>query len=237
MSKIFISHSSEDEDAACEIVALLTSAGLEPWLDLQEITPGDSFLERMNEGLRDASYVLVLLSSASISSRWVNKEWMAALASGSSILIPLLLETVEVPPLLRDVVYIDFRDRSSGAEQLLSFFRRELSPVGTLEAERPEIRGMAPDILGTLSPRELRLIASACLTNTALDAFLIDAELNPGDIGGSSLNDRINSLLHKVNREGIAVSFAEWLSLEQPNCFERNLVKVRTQRRWTLATN
>jgi TIR domain len=232
LSRIFISHSSADEDIAREVGSALAGAGLGTWLDVEQIAPGDSFLEMMNEGLADASYVLVLISAASLTSKWVSKEWMAAMASHGTVLIPLLLESVELPPLLRDIVHIDFRDRARGVERLLGFFRRELGPVGDSPRTRP--RRMAEPELETLAPRELRLVAVACLTTATLDAFLIDAEIGPGEVGGASLNERINSLLHKVNRDGLALTFAEWLRLEEPRCFERNLLKVRTQQRWKL---
>ena len=79
--RIFISHASKDQEVARQIAAALDSAGQAPWLGLREIRPGDSFVERMNEGLAKASYVLVLLSEAANASRWVTREWMAALAA------------------------------------------------------------------------------------------------------------------------------------------------------------
>jgi hypothetical protein len=234
LSKIFISHAHGDRSVADDVEAALRAAGLQTWLDVREIAPGDSFLKLMNEGLADSSYVLVLLSSASLRSDWVTKEWMAAMAGRSTVVVPLLLEPVEFPPLLRDIVWIDFRDRQRGLEELLRFFRRELGAIAGGPATREQTRSLQPGA-ETLTPRELRLIAVACLTAARLDAFLIDAELDPGDIGGFSLNERINSLLHKVRRDGLALSFAEWLALEEPRCFERSLVKVRREQRWPLA--
>ena len=171
MARIFISYSRTDADAARDISRTLSQAGLEPWLDTVEIGPGDSFLERMNEGLREASYVLLLLSNASLTSRWVTREWMSAMASGRTVIVPILLENVEPPPLLRDILYIDFRDRSRGGEQLLSFFRKELRPLITTEPVRRPRGGVSPDIIRTLTLREIRMIAVACLTDEALSAF------------------------------------------------------------------
>jgi hypothetical protein len=231
MSKIFISHVYQDKQQAAEIAKLLAAEGLEPWIDVHEITPGVSFLERMNEGLKNASYLLLMLSSASVSSRWVTKEWMAALASRDTVVVPVLLESIELPPLLRDVVFIDFRDRARGLEQLRRYFTIELRP---LQSSAPSEGTTRSGIWQTLTPREIRLIAIACVTPAALDAFLIDAEISPGEIGGASLNERIHSLLHKLQRDNVATNFAEWLSLEEPRCFDRGLTRIRSGPRWTM---
>jgi hypothetical protein len=191
----------------------------------------------MNDGLSDASYLLLLLSESSLASRWVTREWLSALASDKTVVIPILLEDVEVPPLLRDIAYIDFRERPAGMTNLLSFFQRELKPVDTAESVRDVRADASQDVLRTLTAREIRLIAVACMTDNALNAFLIDAELDPGEIEGTSLNNRVLSLLHHVRRDGVISSFIEWLFLERARCFAQNLMKVRSQPQWALRSD
>jgi hypothetical protein len=238
MSKIFISYAHEDAEIAREVSIVLEDLNLTPWLDRREIVPGDSFLGRMNEGLEDASYLLFLVSSASLRSHWATREWMAALAIHSTIVVPLLLENVQLPALIRDIVYIDLRNRRDGLEALRSFFRRELQPPAKAPTDTDwRFRAQANFDFGALTLREIRLVANACLSDALLNSFLIDAEINPHEILGGCLNDRIASFLHKVNRDGIAISFAEWLALEQRRCFEHQLARIRSGPRWTLKTN
>ncbi len=52
--QVFISHASSDKDFASKIADSLQRIGLKPWLDMREISPGDSFLEQMNAGLGTA---------------------------------------------------------------------------------------------------------------------------------------------------------------------------------------
>src|ERR1700734_1225929 len=106
MSKIFISYSRVNAADAEEVYDALSEVGLSPWLDRVEIKPGDSFLDRLNDGLSDASYLLLLLSESSLGSRWVTREWLSALASDKTVVMPILLEDVELPPLLRDITYV-----------------------------------------------------------------------------------------------------------------------------------
>lgn len=44
MAKIFVSHAHEDKDLVYQITAALSEAGLEPWLDVQELRPGEELL-------------------------------------------------------------------------------------------------------------------------------------------------------------------------------------------------
>jgi TIR domain-containing protein len=67
---------------------------------------------KISEGLKDADYLVVVLSQASVSSRWVEQELNAALTNqiaGKGIVLPVLLEDCELPMLLRKRLYADFR--------------------------------------------------------------------------------------------------------------------------------
>src|SRR5438105_4129982 len=86
--RVFISHASRDRDFASRIAEALQRDGLRPWLDTQEISPGDSFLAQMNAGLGAAGYVLLLVSAAAHVSQWVTREWLAALANEATVLVP-----------------------------------------------------------------------------------------------------------------------------------------------------
>jgi hypothetical protein len=203
---------------------------LQPWIDQQEIVPGDSFLAKMEEGLETASYFVLLVSRTSLKSHWVTREWMASLARKSTIIIPLLLEQCELPALLRDIVYIDATNRQQGLSRLLEFFRREMSTIETTNHDPSHLR----IVKSVLTLREIRLVANKCLNDGAFAGFLIDAGINLGKIGGQSLNERVNNLIHHVKNEGIVQSFADWLALEEPRCFDYQLKKVRAEKSWII---
>lgn len=222
--KIFISYSRQDEQVADKIVANLDSLGIPVWLDRREIQPGDSFLEKMNQGIGQASYVLVLFSNSSLQSKWVTREWASALANQSTTLIPILLEDGAIPPLLQDIVYIDFvSDHEKGLVNLANFFDQELSVITLVKGRR----GSASIPLHKASRRELRVVAQKCMNETKIMDFLFDMEIDPGEIGGSSLNNRLTNLLHYVNRDGMLKDFAIWLSNERKKCVEYQLEQVR----------
>lgn len=60
---VFISHASEDKVSFVDkLVICLTDLGIKVWYDKTNITWGDSFREKMDEGLRKARYGIVILS-------------------------------------------------------------------------------------------------------------------------------------------------------------------------------
>ncbi|MEV4517346.1 toll/interleukin-1 receptor domain-containing protein [Dactylosporangium sp. NPDC049525] len=72
---VFISHASEDKDeVATPLAAALTRAGLRVWLDRQELRLGDSLHEKIDEGLADSRFGIVVLSPSFLAKRFPRKE-------------------------------------------------------------------------------------------------------------------------------------------------------------------
>lgn len=125
MANIFISHRKNDDVEAERLATELRNAGHDVWLDLWRINLGDSIVERINEGLTNATYVIVCYSSSGIDSHWMSREWMSALAqqlNGIGVrLLPVLLTGGQSPAILSDVKYADLeKDWSKGVSELLS---------------------------------------------------------------------------------------------------------------------
>src|SRR5882672_9870123 len=128
--KVFVSYAQVDDDAADEVVAALDAAGIGAWIDRREIRPGDSFIGRMNDGLAECEYLVVLLSAASLASRYVEMEWMSALASRDKVVIVVLNEPVTVPPILKHLLFIDLsKGRQAGLAELTRALTDERKPV------------------------------------------------------------------------------------------------------------
>lgn len=122
--RVFISHSSTDNALAIAISVDIADAGHVPWLDEWDIKAGQSIPLRINEGIADSEFLLVLLSRVSVESGWVEAEWSTKYwdeaSSRRAIVIPVLLEDCAIPTLLRPKKYADFRkDYQRGLDQVL----------------------------------------------------------------------------------------------------------------------
>ncbi len=104
MADIFVSYAREDRTRAQALVKLLEDQGWSVWWD-KEIGPGSAFSRVIEQEIEKAKCVLVLWTSRSITSEWVNAEASEGLAR--QILIPVLLEGVRVPLVFRQMQACD----------------------------------------------------------------------------------------------------------------------------------
>jgi len=74
----FISYSSRDQAFAERLHADMLAKGLRCWLRPEDLKIGDRFQERIEESIRVFDKVMIVLSEASVESRWVEREVNAA---------------------------------------------------------------------------------------------------------------------------------------------------------------
>jgi hypothetical protein len=121
---VFISHSSVDKPFVRKLNRALRHRGLETWLDEAEIRVGDSIPLAISNALDRTSVFCLVLSRASTTSPWVNRELHSTAGrwiNGDVTLVPCLVEDCSRPALLRDIKYADFRgDFSRGIQDILS---------------------------------------------------------------------------------------------------------------------
>ncbi len=123
MAKIFLSHREHDAVLAERLACELEAAGHNVWFDEWEMNIGDSIVERINQGLEGAAYLVLCCSSSSLSP-WVNREWMSTLErqlSGHGVkILPVLLTGGRPPAILADIKYADLvKDWDKGVQVLL----------------------------------------------------------------------------------------------------------------------
>jgi hypothetical protein len=71
---LFISHASEDKADFVEPLVDALSKHYEVWFDKFRLTLGDSLLQKINEGLRECDFGVVVLSPAFFAKRWPQAE-------------------------------------------------------------------------------------------------------------------------------------------------------------------
>lgn len=123
--RIFLCHAREDRLFVEKLARVLISKGFYVWYSEWSLAAGDSIVDKINQGIRDCSFMGVVFSKSSVNKPWCRREMNAGLQSqlcGKGIkIIPILLEECSVPPLFADLLWADFRDSfDSGVEILLS---------------------------------------------------------------------------------------------------------------------
>jgi hypothetical protein len=106
---IFISHASEDKREVAHIVSGLRRRGWTVWIDDAEIRGGEEWGASLLRALESSWIVLLVVSYASMTSKWVRRETAAADRLGRRI-IPVAIESVPYPD--------DLRIRLAGIQQI-----------------------------------------------------------------------------------------------------------------------
>jgi TIR domain-containing protein len=79
MSRLFISHSFQDDAFVRDLRAALTDHGHEAWIAPRELQAGDLLWSELQKAIDEASAFAVLVSPAALQSTWVGKELRYAL--------------------------------------------------------------------------------------------------------------------------------------------------------------
>jgi len=96
----FISHSHQDQDWVQKLKTALNEKGFRVF-DMSDVKPGEPLAERLEEGLRDSKYIIMVTSNKSVASNWAAVELGAALAL-NKLIVPIVdkdvpLETLPDP--------------------------------------------------------------------------------------------------------------------------------------------
>jgi hypothetical protein len=178
--KVFISHSSKDKSFVDKLVNDLVSIGISVWYDKFDLILGDSIPGKINEGLADSKYFFIVLSSNSISSKWVIEELNAALIKqinmNGTFIIPILIENCNIPPLLSHRVFADFRTNyKNGKDEVISFLVKDKFASNTVDKVLypwPDFKLTDKQFIYLHSERFDKFFRMSCdLTWTVLDAI------------------------------------------------------------------
>jgi hypothetical protein len=102
---------------AQQLASDLDELGHESWLDEWEIKVGEVIPSKIEHGITEADYAVVILSTSSVKSGWVEREWKIKyweeIERNKTLVLPVLFEDCEIPPLLKVKKYADFRKNYS----------------------------------------------------------------------------------------------------------------------------
>jgi hypothetical protein len=127
VARVFVSHASEDQDLAGELLRWLVNDGHDVCLDQDlrdDVVFGDEWYKRLHEWLRWADAVVCVVTSAYLASTWCAAEVGIAQSRGSRLL-PVLAELGVAHPLLQSNQYADMtRDSVVARATLVDSLRR-----------------------------------------------------------------------------------------------------------------
>lgn len=116
---VFLSYAASDRQVVREVANGLQATGIRVWFDETSLKPGSEWVREIERGLDTADFIAFFISPNSVNSSWAQKELQIAMyrqvsGSGGARILPILLERAEVPPLLRDIQWVDMTDGDVG---------------------------------------------------------------------------------------------------------------------------
>lgn len=218
-ARVFISHSSADKGFVRRLVQDLEKRSLKVWLDERELRPGDSIVQGIEGGLRNTDYMVIVLSKTSVQSRWVRAELDAAmmdrLSGGGTVILPVIIDDCDVPPLLKTLVYADFRhDYVKGMESLLQTLDNEALPAGDImvlrDRQPPQANSDAAEdcpaklmtlTLGELRRRIIGFLNRGDVADVWYDTF--NGDMMDDELPSKPMNECVRFLIDRARKRGL----------------------------------
>jgi len=129
LTKVFLSYSIKDKTNAKRLAYYLERNGVTVWYDEFEIKLGQNIIEKIDKGLKESDYILILLSKDSLASKWVTYE-IRNFVNQNKKIVTILLDDVEIPSYIMNSYTIDLRESSSiGFSNLLNYLKADLDKL------------------------------------------------------------------------------------------------------------
>jgi formylglycine-generating enzyme required for sulfatase activity len=150
--RVFLCHSSNDKPAVRELYQKLRAeAWIQPWLDEEELYPGQDWNLEIEKAIEETDVILVCLSNNAITKEgYVQREIRIALdyadykPEGTLFIIPVRLEECKPPKRLLRWQYADYFEgqRERGLQRLLVSLKRRAESLG-LKIEPAPVGGVS----------------------------------------------------------------------------------------------
>ena len=144
--RIFLCHSSTDKPAVRDLYRRLKSDGFSPWLDEEDLLPGQDWRHEISSAVKACNAVIVCLSRSSVTKEgYVQKEIKIALdvaeekPQGTIFIIPTKLEDdVQVPDRLSQWHWVNLF-QAGGYEKLVLALQRRAAATSPVPSSVPSV--------------------------------------------------------------------------------------------------
>jgi hypothetical protein len=123
--KVFLCHAHDDKSKARELYRYLKRRGIQPWLDAENLLPGQHWQTEIPKAIETSDAIIICLSKSSVDKEgYVQKEIKFALdkalemPEGRIFIIPARLDECDVPRSLSSYQWVDLFDEG-GYEKLM----------------------------------------------------------------------------------------------------------------------
>jgi hypothetical protein len=113
---VFVSYAREDKGFAHDLRVRMKRSQINAWQDLNNLKAGQPWQDAIDNALRNAAALIVVMSPVAAASRYVTYEWAFAIGAGVPIIPVILAADTELHPRLSSLHCIDFTGRKPWVE-------------------------------------------------------------------------------------------------------------------------
>lgn len=151
--KVFLCHASADKPKVRELYRYLKRRGVQPWLDAEDLLPGQNWQVEIPKALETSDAIIICLSKGSIDKEgYVQKEIRFALdralnmPEGRIFLIPARLEECDLPHSLSTYQWVDLFDEA-GHDKLMKSLKTRAGQLQRSNIQLPPAEPTAESAL------------------------------------------------------------------------------------------
>jgi len=214
MYDVFISYKSDNLEWVMTLRDNLEIHGLNTFLDVCSIQPGDLIATALEEGIKQSRCGIVVVTAEALTSSWVATEYEAMLSEQKARpefrVIPLILGNSTALPFIKVLAAVDFRSHVPYVDafrQLLGAISRSARVVNESRLKHPSAETRAVDLEGGSEKEHVELI----FNRLDRDAILA---LAPDDRLAGPFVDSIVARIEHRYRDADIMSIAPMFSPE-----------------------
>src|SRR5687768_15998441 len=144
MARIFLCHASEDKAQVREVYHRLRAIdGFEPWLDEEDLLPGQDWDHEIKRALKTSDFILIFFSRSWVARRgYVQREMKLALDAwqevpeGTIHTIPVRIDACDVPESFRRYQWVNLFE-PNGFDRIVRAIRVESHRTPSERATKP----------------------------------------------------------------------------------------------------
>jgi TIR domain len=210
--QIFLAHASEDKEQVRELYQRLQREGYCPWLDEENLLPGQLWQEEIPKAIKNSHIFIACLSEQSISKTgYVQKEFRQALTVCAErphddiYLIPLKFSDCKVPNLRLDEYGVAFQNY-----QWLDYYKPNgfNKLIQSIELQRDKMMPISSQVQKKVDIQST--LATATQKATALGLGILSTPFHcPFKYIGMSISDASEAVGEKPNKVGNVIVDSE----------------------------
>lgn len=200
---MFISYSHQDDNEFFErLKQEIEKENIEYWTD-EKISPGEVWSKAIDDAIKNAFAVIVVMSPVATKSQYITYEWSFALGLGKVVIPIIVTKGAELHPKLGEIQHIDFTNRQN-------------QPWDRLITRLKAVMNLPQSVPQTLSENNDRLISDL---NSKRSDTRRNAIKTLGDLGRRDVIPKLAVLVEDTNekpsvREDAAITLGKLAAIE-----------------------